>query len=113
MGLEEMFGGKKNSKKAYEDIEEELDATREFIRSTQLKKTATGYSGELEGSYNFLINHEARAKQRLGELREKGQKEANKMNEEYDRLMARVQEAMKAVKDFEIDKLGMSEETKH
>lgn len=100
MGL---FGSEKYSKRAYEKAEEEVDATKEFIRGTQIKKTATGYSGELDGSYNFLINHEARAKRRLGELLENGQKEANKLNEEYNRLV-------KAVKDFETDKLGMSEE---
>ena len=108
-----MFGGEKYAKKAYEGIEEEADATREFIRSTQIKRTATGYSGELEGSYSFLINHEEKVKQRLETLRGKGQAEAIKLNEEYDRLMASTLEAVKALQEFEKNKLGMSEKSVH
>ena len=52
-----------------------------------------------------------KADSRIREMYGKGQAEAIALNNEYSRLLAQLQRAQEAVKDFEVDKLGMTEES--
>ena len=52
------------------------------------------------------------AKRKLEKLYTKGEAEALAVNEEYDRFQAQAQEAIKALENFEREKLGMHNEWK-
>jgi len=55
-------------------------------------------------------HHLANAHKEVQELYGKGETEARKLNDEYDRLFTRAKESVQAVTDFEIEKLGMHQE---
>jgi hypothetical protein len=96
----ELFGGEKYSKKAYDDAEKTVAFEEKALES---HAKAGGYGH----FYHLLDERIAEAKERMERLREKGKTEAIALNEEYDRLVAKAQEAVKKVEDFEREKLGM------
>lgn len=59
------------------------------------------------GRYPWILDN---ARKRLEKLYTKGEKEATDFNKEYDRLFIQAQEALKALEDFEREKLGMHQE---
>lgn len=98
-----IFGGEKYSKEAYKGAER----AKENLEKDQDDPVYLigGLAGPGAREHD---EREKRVRGRLEELLGKGNAEAEKMNEEYDRLLARAQEAVKAVTDFEKEKLGMS-----
>lgn len=97
MGLEGIFGGEKYSKETYQYAENDKKVYEDRLKMN------------LPADIRDVESHGAEeAKKRVEKLFGKSNAEAEKMNEEYDRLLARAQEAIKAVKDFEKEKLGMS-----
>lgn len=99
MGL---FGGEKHTRGTYLEAEEKARGTQETAQS----ELASGDSAVI---YAYLRNRAIRSKARVEKLYGKGQIEAIALNEEYDRLQAKVREALEALGEFEKDKLGMKE----
>ena len=65
-----------------------------------------GFVSVLEAEERSVIE----AQEKLNEMLGKGQAEAIELNREYNRLRAKVEEALIAVRDFEREKLGMKVE---
>ncbi|OHB20925.1 MAG: hypothetical protein A2939_05525 [Parcubacteria group bacterium RIFCSPLOWO2_01_FULL_48_18] len=102
------FSGEKYSKEVYEEAEEEA---RGAERSYQDRGTITGMSREAaQRIYDGLWENAAKARSRVERLYAKGQAEAIALNEQYERLRTQAQEAIKALADFEREKLGMHKE---
>jgi len=93
-----IFGGEKYSKETYQYAKSDKEIADDYVTSYPISR---------------FVHDAEKAKKRLEELHGKGQTEAVALNEEYDRLMASTLEAVKALQEFEKNKLGMSEETVH
>jgi len=103
-----MFSGEKYSKEGYEEAKKKSDSALETAR---FRGTITGMGKEAKQRiYDELWSESAKAQERVEKLYAKGQAEATALNEEYDRLRIQAQEAIKAIADFEREKLGMHEE---
>lgn len=102
------FGGEKYSKGAYQEAGTRKTQLEDLQKNPVYLLGGLSKQGALEHK-----KHEESVKRRIEGLHGKGQAEANKLNEEYDRLMASTLEAVKALQEFEKNKLGMSEETIH
>mgnify|MGYP001572953712 CR=1 FL=1 len=105
-----MFGGKEYSKEAYKNAEDEAKAAENIYRyrGTVQEVNSPHNAKAAQNIYNELSKKAADARQRVEKLYGKGQAEANALYEEHNRLVVKAQEAIKAVEDFEKDKLGMS-----
>lgn len=105
-----IFSGEKYSKEGYEEAREDAESADKHA-----EKFRGVFYIDKRDPFKFVeVPTGARArksaKERLEKLFASGQKEALVLNEEYDRLLVRVQEAVKAVADFEREKLGMHKE---
>lgn len=104
-----IFGGEKYSKEGYEEAKKQEDSDYEFIKKDSL--AGWGLSEEAKQRiYDKIWVDAGSARDRMRNLRGKGQVEATALNEEYDLLLDRASEAIKAVADFEREKLGMHKE---
>lgn len=104
------MNGEGYSKEAYKDAEsEEAAATKkhnEFVRKNE-REGRPALSKDEQSIFDRLTTKSVEAVMKIEELYGKGRAEAIALNEEYNRLMTRAQEATKAVEDFEKEKLGM------
>lgn len=98
-----IFGGEKYSKEGYEEAEAEAKSTSR--RYNKIGSLAGG------GLYDTLIIDAFAARKRVGKMYAKGKTEAAALHKEYGRLLAEAQEAVKAVADFEREKLGMHKDS--
>ncbi|MEK7144256.1 MAG: hypothetical protein AAB794_00120 [Patescibacteria group bacterium] len=89
------------SRKTYEDAEDKAARTEKAWKPLRANNFAP----------DAFTRMAERARQRVENLYGKGQAEAISLNKEYDRLLGKAEEAMKALKSFEKEKLRMSEET--
>ena len=103
-----IFSGEKYSKKGYEEAKKKSDSAYETAR---FRGTITRMGEEAtQRIYDELWSKSTEAQKRVEKLYAKGRAEATALNEEYDRLRIQAQEAIKAIADFEREKLGMHEE---
>ncbi|MFA4872623.1 MAG: hypothetical protein WC659_01665 [Patescibacteria group bacterium] len=87
-------------------MHEETDQVRKEGLSKDAPVTEFWERTKRQGlSHNY--EYMALLRQRLNKLVGAGQEEAGALNEEYDKLKQRADEALKAVSDFERDRLGM------
>ena len=105
-----IFSGEEYSKKRFDEAKEILDVvkTEAEIRRTYGMRGVS--AEEKQRIYDEIWSNESEARERVEKLYGKGHAEARALNEEYDRLRTRAQEAIKAIADFEREKLGMHEE---
>ena len=102
----------KYSREGYEDQQKKVEeAEKKFeesggTSSVQESVEKYGYPGQPPESLVPEIRLE-RAKQKLEKLKNVGHAEALKLNEEYDELRKRVEDANTALRNFEKEKLGM------
>jgi hypothetical protein len=105
-------GGEKYSREAYEKAEHEATvAENAYASRGTVREAHSSHIKNAQAVYDALIRGADKARQRVEKLYGKGHAEAIALNEEYDRLLAQAQEAVKAIEIFEKEKLGMSEET--
>ncbi len=123
------FGGEKYSREAFDEAEQKLNETKEAIDTTP---GGRGYVKIERGEFfptldttgkspsfrapdrrvwveSPLGKQERKAKEKLQKLLASGHKEAIALNEEYDRLQKKVNEAIQALADFERDNLGVDD----
>lgn len=110
------FGGEKYSKEAYKEAvsdknnAEMIAGSRGTILTNELGDPRSPGWRSPQQIYDALGERAAKAAQKVEKLHGKGQAEAIATNKEYDRLMATTLDAVKALLEFEKNKLGMSEE---
>ena len=103
-----IFSREKYSKEGYNEAKKKYDSAHKDAQSIG---TIIGIGKEdAQIIYDELWNKSAKTYERVEKLYAKGQAEATALNEEYDRLRIQAQEAIKAIADFEREKLGMHEE---
>lgn len=95
---------------------EKFDEANEFaVREDKAYRNIGSLNGllpnERQRIYDGLFDDSIKADKRVKELYGKSEKEATALNEEYDRLQKRAQEAILAIANFETEKLGMHKET--
>ena len=110
--------GKENySKEAFNETQEEIERQSLEIdkNSEPLRDSLTPYPVRV--SYGKIVENARKrlheASNKLYKLRGAGQTEATELNEEYDALLQEAQRTMGAVREFEINKLGMSADQEH
>jgi hypothetical protein len=103
-----IFGGEKYSKEGYEKAKKQQNITYET--AVNLPRLGDMEISEFPKIYKELLDASVKASKKAEELYAKGQIEAAALNEEYGRLLAEAQEAIKTVADFEREKLGMHKE---
>ena len=107
MGLFGLFG-KKYTRERYE-------AAKKAAQSAEKDYMFTGSGYHDRGNfyrwsqdhYDALIEHVHESENRLKELYQQGHKEALKLQEKYDALVAKIVKDEKALSDFEKNELGM------
>lgn len=107
MGMEGIFGGEKHTRETYESAKEESVTADTAINLGTLVEESLRTGTDVEDIGKIFSKRSNEARQRVEKLYGKGQAEAIALNKEYDGLIARAQEATKAVEDFEKEKLGM------
>jgi len=105
-----IFSGEKYSKEAYEKAEKLADSAEKSARFRGTSGMEKMGPDARQAIYDELWKDAEKAKRRVEKLYSKGQAEGIALNEEYDRLRTQAQEAIKALADFEREKLGMRED---
>jgi hypothetical protein len=103
--------GEKYTREKFDEAKKDADSKDDaYIYAGSLAGGGGGNgftSGEKQKMYDELSENATEAHKRVQELYGKSEKEAHAMNEEYDHLVKRAQEAQWDVKMFEREKLGM------
>jgi hypothetical protein len=110
--MKNIFGGEQYSREAYEDAEEEKKSARSHYDGlgTGIYEGGSRFVRHEQAVYDNALKSIEKADKRLERLLEKGHKEAVALNEKYDLLKRRAEEAMQDLVDFEKNQLGMHEE---
>lgn len=97
-----IFGGEKYSKEAYKAASNEMKGLDSLDRE--------GGEGMSESiiRHSYINGHRQGLQEYLDKQLKAGQSEANFLNEKYNQLINNAETAMKALEDFEKEKLGMS-----
>ena len=98
--------GKKEREGGYS--REEFDNLQE-IADARLQNAEAPYRGESEKILDQRWASYGAAVHRLEAMRVAGEKEATELNREYDRLRGKVAEALRTLKEFEREKLGIKD----
>jgi len=102
-----MFGfGETYTREKFDEAKKEEDV----IKKTHEREGSSTDSDSMEVWSELFYRDAREAHARVQKLYGKGEKEARALNEEYDRLQERAKEAVKAVTDFEKEKLEMHQE---
>jgi hypothetical protein len=101
-----MFGEYKKEK--WDEAKVVADSTHNEAMDAGTGTYASGHFKSWPQEHYDRLNDDAvEAKKRLDALTKKGHTEANRLNEEYDRLTLKVQESLEALVKFQEEKLGM------
>jgi hypothetical protein len=103
-----MFGKEKYSRDNYQEAQKAVDVQQENYMESGTPIPSRGYDPNYEG----MLANIREAKERLEQLKAQGHKEARDLNELYDKLKSQAEHAVRALFDFERDKLGMHERNK-
>lgn len=106
-----IFKEKPNSRDAYDKAEREVEAAKDFS-NTRTGGTVEGgsYVSWTQEFYDHLSESVNKAERKLAKLKLQAHKEANKLNEEFDRLKRKAQEAETELSEFMENELGIHEE---
>ena len=104
-----IFSREKYSRKEFDEAKETSDSALKSAETRGTHGMKNMGAGVRQRIYNELWDTAHKAQWRVEKLYAKGQAEATDLNEEYDCLRTKAQEAIKAIADFEREKLGMIE----
>jgi hypothetical protein len=102
-----MLGKEQHSRESFEDAEKAVDIHTKNYEEAGSPVHARGMS--YNPDYGGMLANIKEAEKRLASLKTEGHKEAQALNERYDKLKAEAARAAEALAEFEKDKLGMHE----
>jgi hypothetical protein len=100
------------SREKYDKLKNDADVAYNAARFKGTVKKRMSEE-ERQNIYDTIWRYSDEADKKLKKFYEKGKEEAIALNEEYDRLVVKAQEAMEAVANFEKEKLGMHKENEN
>ena len=80
------------------------------VEGNKRKDVSQEAKGEFSKVYRSEHKRSWQAKEKLEKLKTAGHAEANELDREYNRLLSEAEQAESAVRNFEMEKLGMSPE---
>jgi hypothetical protein len=105
-----LFGGEEYSKENHEKAKEEMDLDKkQYDKAGSLEHIEGEYARQ--AVYDILQKRAAESRKKLNNIYANGQEEAIALNKQYDELVAKAEEALDALDQFEIEKLGMQAES--
>ena len=96
----------KYSKEASESAHDEVEKLASNWAEHAFRKGADRM-GKADPAYTFLADGALLAKRKLDKIMAVGEKDADKLNERFDALLAKARQAVKELEDFKVQELGM------